>query len=158
MVSVLSAGKSLASAIAAVAVELDMISGTRLISVIFIMALPDKQGKDSLDHGIHAEFVRNTCDLSRQTSFHNITIPFSFYYISFTHNQLGKRNRKLRSFSLREKYVRNQTTGVSAVFQTQLKLKLKQYPFYNTEWIDVYSYCANQSLSFGRLECQQMKL
>ena len=63
MVSVLSAGKSLASAIAAVAVELDMISGTRLISVIFIMALPDKQEKTQQlgswnTCGIRAKYVR----------------------------------------------------------------------------------------------------
>lgn len=58
----LSARRSLASAIAAVAVELDMISDTRLISLILIVSLPDKLGKETTSSwntcGIRAKYVR----------------------------------------------------------------------------------------------------
>lgn len=62
MVSVLSAGKSLASAITAIAVELNILSGTRLMSIIHIMALPDKRENRQSGSwntcGIRAKYVR----------------------------------------------------------------------------------------------------
>lgn len=56
----LSARRSLASAIAAVAVELNMISDTRLISLILIVTLPDKLGKETNQL---MEYMRNSCEI-----------------------------------------------------------------------------------------------
>ena len=56
----LSARRSLASAIAAVAVELDMISDTRLISLILIVTLQDKLGKETNQL---MEYMRNSCEI-----------------------------------------------------------------------------------------------